>query len=143
MSRAYISKALREIVSEAAQRRCGYCLTQEVVVGTPMEIEHIVPEALGGLTEEANLWLACSLCNEHKGARVAALDPVTGERMPLFHPRRQVWSEHFAWSPDGARITGLTPVGRVTVVALRLNRPPLVRSRRAWVRVGWHPPTDG
>lgn len=32
----------------------------------PMEIDHIIPEALGGLTEEDNLWLACPLCNEHK-----------------------------------------------------------------------------
>jgi hypothetical protein len=143
VSRAYVARALREIVTQAARRRCGYCLTQELVVGPPMEIEHIVPEALGGRTEEANLWLACSLCNEHKGARVAAIDPLSGETVALFHPRRQVWSEHLAWSPDGTRVGGRTPAGRATVVALSLNRPPLVRSRRAWVRVGWHPPTDG
>jgi HNH endonuclease len=143
LSRAYVSKALREIVTEAARHRCGYCLTQEVVVGAPMEIEHIVPEALGGRTDEANLWLACSLCNEHKGTRVAALDPVTGERVPLFHPRRHVWSDHLAWSADATRIVGRTPSGRATVVALCLNRLPLVRSRRVWARVGWHPPTEG
>lgn len=61
MSTAYIPKALREWITMQARRRCGYCLTQEKIVGTPMEIEHIVPEAMGGATEENNLWLACSL----------------------------------------------------------------------------------
>ena len=37
-----------------------------------MELDHLIPEALGGLTEEDNLWLACSLCNDSKGCRIAA-----------------------------------------------------------------------
>ena len=60
MSRTYISKALRQQVASHARHRCGYCLTSEAVVGTPMEIDHIIPQSLGGLTEEDNLWLACS-----------------------------------------------------------------------------------
>ncbi len=116
MSKAYIPIALREVVAQSARHRCGYCLTQEVVVGTAMEIEHIIPEALGGRTEEENLWLACSLCNQHKGSRVAGRDPVTDESVPLFNPRRQIWTEHFAWTADGARILGLTKAGRATVL---------------------------
>jgi hypothetical protein len=86
MSTSYIPKALRERVAIAARHRCGYCLTQERIIGAPMEIDHIIPEALGGLTEEDNLWLACSLCNDHKGDKIAALDPETGEVMRLFDP---------------------------------------------------------
>jgi hypothetical protein len=86
--------------------RCGYCHTQEAVVGSPMEIDHIVPEVLGGATVEGNLWLACSLCNSSKGARVAALDPVTGEMVALFNPRRQSWPDHFVWEGDGTLIAG-------------------------------------
>ena len=142
MSRTYVPAALRELVTQSAHRRCGYCLTQEIVVGAPMEIEHIIPEALGGLTVEENLWIACSLCNEHKGSRVAARDPLTGETVALFHPRRQVWAEHLAWSTDGTRLMGRTPTGRATIVALSLNRLALVRSRRVWARAGWHPPRD-
>lgn len=142
MSTTYIPKALRERVAVAARHRCGYCLTQEQVVGAPMEIDHIIPEALGGLTEEDNLWLACSLCNNHKGDKIAALDPETSEIIRLFDPRRQVWREHFTWTAAGDRIVGVTPVGRATVVALNLNRPSLVRARKAWVSVGWHPPED-
>ena len=92
----FIPKPLREKVAEEAGRRCGYCLTAESIVGAPMEIDHIIPQSLGGLTEEENLWLACSLCNDHKGDRIAALDPVTDEIVRLFDPRRQNWNEHFA-----------------------------------------------
>ena len=61
MSITYIPKVLRQRINIQARHRCGYCLIQEKIVGTPMEIEHIIPEALGGITEEDNLWAACSL----------------------------------------------------------------------------------
>jgi hypothetical protein len=142
MSRSYISKALRIKVSAQARYRCGYCLTQEAVVGTPMEFDHLIPEALGGRTEEGNLWLACSLCNDAKSCRVAALDPISGEIIRLYNPRDQVWSDHFRWSESSDYILGTSPTGRATVLALNLNRPALVRARQAWVAVGWHPPSD-
>lgn len=142
MSRAYIPKSLRDRVAARAKFRCGYCLTSSWIVGTPFDIDHIIPTSLGGLTEEENLWLACSLCNLHKGNRVSAIDPMTGEMVRLFDPRRQAWSEHFSWTDPADRIIGLTPTGRATVVALKLNRASLVQARRAWASVGWHPPRD-
>ena len=54
MSQIYIPKALRERVAAQAGHRCGYCLTAEAIVGTPLEIDHIIPQSLGGLTEEDN-----------------------------------------------------------------------------------------
>jgi hypothetical protein len=51
-------------------------------------------------------------------------------------------AEHFAWAPEGDRVIGLTPAGRATILALNMNRAPLVRARRAWVSVSWHPPID-
>ncbi len=107
-----------------------------------MEIDHIIPHALGGLTEEDNLWLACSPCNERKGISIAGLDPLRGNIIPLFNPRRQIWQDHFAWVDDGRRILGLTPIGRITVTALQMNRPLIVRARTIWVLAGWHPPKD-
>jgi hypothetical protein len=142
MSTTPIPKALRERVAAQARHRCGYCLSQEEVVGTAMEIEHIIPEALHGPTEERNLWLACGACNKRKGDRIAARDPATMEVAVFFDPRQQVWHEHFAWVDHGVRVVGLTPTGRATVAALHLNRPPLLRARRLWISVGWHPPED-
>ncbi len=142
MSRSIIPAWLRQRVAAQARYRCGYCLTAEAVTGTPLVIDHLIPEALGGATEETNLWLACSQCNLHKGDRITARDPLTEAWAPLFDPRRQIWGEHFRWSAAGDEIVGLTPTGRATVQALRLNRPLLVRARRAWAEVGWHPPPD-
>ncbi|NUQ77797.1 MAG: HNH endonuclease [Polyangiaceae bacterium] len=142
MSRSYIGRTLREEVIREGRYRCGYCLTSARVTGTPMEIDHIIPESLGGLTVKENLWPTCSMCNDHKGNRFAARDPLTGEVVRLFDPRRQLWSEHFCWSAGGDMIFGKTPTGRATIAAVRLNRVELVEARRGWVSAGWHPPKD-
>jgi hypothetical protein len=139
---AEVPSALRARVSAQARHRCGYCLTDARIVDALMEIDHSIPRSLGGLTEESNLWLACSHCNQHKSDRIAAFDPMTGERVRLFDPRRQVWSEHFAWSASGDSVVGRTVVGRATVVALKLNCVELVRARQRWVSGGWHPPAN-
>ena len=108
----------------------------------PMDVEHIIPEAFGGRTEEDNLWLACSLCNAFKGFRVKVLDPDTGEVVPLFDPRHMVWNEHFTWNSAGTEILALTPIGRGTLEALQLNRELLVEARALWVTAKLHPPKD-
>lgn len=142
MSRTHIPEALRRRVAESAGRRCGYCQAQELLVGYPLHIEHIIPEAAGGPSSEDNLWLACCVCNNAKGARTHEPDPTTGSKVRLFNPRAQVWKEHFTWSDDGVRVVGLTAVGRATVTALQLNTPFRVHTRQRWVAVGWHPPSD-
>ncbi|PKO20758.1 MAG: hypothetical protein CVU38_18390 [Chloroflexi bacterium HGW-Chloroflexi-1] len=53
-------RALRQRIAEPARYRCGYCLTQEVVSGVPLTVEHIIPKARGGQTVEENLWLSQS-----------------------------------------------------------------------------------
>lgn len=142
MSRSYIGRALREQVAKDARCRCGYCLTSTRITGTPLEVDHIIPESLGGLTVRENLWLACSMCNDHKGNRIAAVDPRTGEEVRIFDPRRQLWRDHFDWSAEGDVIIGKSPTGRATIAAVRLNRAELVEARRGWVSAGWHPPQD-
>ncbi|HYU36143.1 MAG TPA: HNH endonuclease [Thermoanaerobaculia bacterium] len=142
MTRIYIPRELRDRVAKRARFRCGYCLTLAALVGSPLEIEHIIPASLGGLSNEGNLWLACSLCNEHKGTRIAARDPLSEEIVPLFNPRHQVWAEHFAWTDKGTHIVGLSKTGRATVLALSLNRPSLVFTRTVWVAAGLHPPRE-
>jgi hypothetical protein len=130
-------------VREAARHRCGYCLSPQHLVMARLEIEHIIPKARGGTSDEHNLWLSCPLCNAAKSDRTTGTDPATGTEEPLFNPRTQRWSDHFAWSADGLRIVGRTPTGRATVDLLRLDSDPdalLVRSY--WVRAGWHPPVD-
>lgn len=142
MSAAHIGRRLRAQVLADAGGRCGYCHSSEEITGTPLDIEHVLPEALGGATHRANLWAACRQCNAIKGDHVTALDPLTGSLAAIFNPREQLWVEHFVWVDGGARISGRTPTGRATVTALALNRPLLVRARQRWIGVGWHPPDE-
>jgi len=140
VSRTRVSRALRSRVAAQARERSGYCLTREAVTGAELEIDHIIPEARGGPTIEANLWLACVTCNKYKRDQTVVPDPATGSMVALFDPRRQEWPEHFAWVDAGIRIEGRTAIGRATVAALQLNRPRLVRARGLRVAAGWHPP---
>jgi len=140
MSRTPISSELRELIATRARYCCCYCLTQEEVVGMRFTVDHIIAESLGGQTVTENLCLACWDCNLLKNKRIAALDPDTGNMVALFHPNQQRWLEHFAWLEQGATVIGITPSGRVTIEALRLNRPLLVQTRKRWIQAGWHPP---
>ena len=142
MSRRRLSVSTREWVARAARFRCGYCLTSERIVGPLLEIDHIVPEAHGGTSQERNPWLACPLCNSRKADRVQAVDPVTGLAARLFNPRQDWWPDHFGWVEDGAMIAGTTPIGRATVAALRMNEAGIVAARSLWILAGWHPPRD-
>ena len=142
MSKTYIPIELRRQVTADARHRCGYCLTAAQIVGRPMVIDYLLPEAKGGATTRENLWLACRRCNEFKGPRTYAQDPLTGEQTPLFNPRQQSWTVHFAWNEHGTHIIGLTAVGRATVTALRLNNPDVVGARVFWIQAGWHPRSE-
>jgi HNH endonuclease len=138
----YIPATLKSQIEQSDRSRCCYCLTQEVISGISLSFDHIEPQSRGGATSFDNLCLACRACNEFKSNLTEAIDPLTGETVSLFHPRQQNWNDHFTWSEDGTQIEGTTDVGRVTVLALQLNRPVIVAARRRWVSCGWHPPLD-
>ncbi|WP_235335329.1 MULTISPECIES: hypothetical protein [Aphanizomenon] len=76
------------------------------------------------------------------GILTESIDPLTGETRSLFHPRKQKWSEHFTWSPDGTRVEGITAIGRATIIRLRMNNPVIIFARKRWVISGWHPSND-
>lgn len=135
-----LSAGLRRQLTEADDHCCAYCRTCSANSGNPLTLDHILPVAHGGTTTFDNLCFACRQCNEFKGAQYSGVDPLTGQRQPLFHPRRDDWAEHFAWDGSQTHLTGLTAIGRATVVALNMNNETIVRTRQRWVPVGWHPP---
>jgi hypothetical protein len=142
MSSQYIPVARRQRVAKTSRFRCGYCLTSQHIIGPLLEIDHIIPEARGGTSEEENLILACPLCNNHKSARIEARDPKSKTIVPLFNPRLDKWTEHFEWVKEDTVINGKTAKGRATEMALHMNHPDVVAARRLWASVGWHPPKD-
>jgi hypothetical protein len=131
---SYIPAALRRLIYDRAKGCCEYCFTPEIASFASHEVDHIIAEKHGGLTQEDNLALSCTLCNKHKGSDLASIDPQTGEITPLYHPRREYWLEHFCLV--GAEFTPLTPVGRVTVRLLQLNRSDRVKERQLFIKAG-------
>ncbi|MBM3130274.1 MAG: HNH endonuclease [Chloroflexi bacterium] len=127
------SPALRRVVAARAQGKCEYCQTPEQFATQSYSLDHILPRAAGGATILENLAWACLGCNAYKHIQTHAVDPVTYERIALYHPRRQTWGEHFTWNAEGTHLIGKTACGRATVDALRLNRSGLINLRRVLV----------
>jgi HNH endonuclease len=135
-----LSPLLRWRVQQRGRGLCEYCRSCMDYTGHVFTVDHVLPTARGGTDDFNNLCFCCFWCNTYKHARTQALDVRTGRVVPLFNPRMDNWHEHFRWSPTYTRIVGRTAIGRVTIQALRLNRPSLVRARKLWVRHGLHPP---
>ena len=126
--------ALRDEVFRRADNCCEYCLIPQAVTLLPHEVDHIIAQKHDGETVADNLCLACFACNSFKGSNVVGVDSVTKEVCRLFHPRRDVWSEHFYW--DGPMLAARTTIGRATLAVLRINQPERVELRRLLLLFG-------
>ena len=142
-----IPKALYAIVRERAKCRCEYCHYPELLSTSPLSVDHLYPQSLGGTDDLMNLALACRRCNERRYNFITGIDPFTNQETQLFNPRQHPWSEHFTWSSDGIYLIGTTPVGRATCNRLDLNDEKrsegfIQEARKQWVSSGLHPPND-
>lgn len=142
MSEPRTTASVKQEVARRAGYYCEYCLSREDHSPSSFAVEHIQPRSGGGGNEADNLAFACQECNNRKFTRTGALDPVTGEIVPLYHPRQHLWHEHFVWSEDYSLILGISPTGRATVERLRLNRTGVVNLRRKLRPHKLHPPTQ-
>ena len=133
-----ISAHLRRQVIQRARSRSEYCGLAQAGQEAAFHIDHVVPVHAGGRTALNNLALACVSSSLRKGARQTGTDPQTGAEVPLFNPRRDSWRPHFRWS--GVRVVGVSPAGRATLTALKLNRPVAQAIRREEAARDRHPP---
>ena len=134
MSFSYIPVSLRRQIKERADGRYEYCVHPEEMGFASHEVDHIIAQKYGGLTELDNLALSCVLCNKYKGSDIASLDPITRKLVSLYHSRRELWSDHFQL--DETQILPLTSKGRVTVRILQLNHPDRVIERGLLIKAG-------
>ncbi|MCB9108912.1 MAG: HNH endonuclease [Anaerolineales bacterium] len=131
----------RQAVMERARGCCEYCCSQMRFATQSFSVEHIKPRSQSGKTRLDNLALACQGCNSHKYTKTEGYDPVSGERVMLYHPRQQRWEDHFRWSDNFTVMVGVTAIGRATIEALQLNRAGLVNLRQVLYTMGEHPPS--
>jgi len=125
-------------VEARAEGRCEYCRMHQSLQGATFHLEPIVPTSLGGTSEPDNLAWSCPRCNLQKSNRIEVVDPDTGAKVRLFHPRSDPWSDHFQFR--GYDLVGLTAIGRAAVAALELNHPRRKFIRQAEEVFGLFPP---
>lgn len=130
-----VSPSLRRRVRQRADGRCEYCRKPEAVEHIGHQADHIVPEKHTGKTTYDNLAWACFRCNNTKSDDIASYDEVTRLLTPLYNPRADRWDDHFELAATG-HIHGTSPVGRVTVRILQLNRSRQVEIRRLLLEAG-------
>jgi hypothetical protein len=107
-----------------ANERCEYCRIAQVGQEATFHVDHVIPQAAGGVTSLQNLALACVSCSLRKGARPTAVDPGTGDATPLFHPRLHAWSDHFIGSVSGEILGLMLAVAIRHEERTRLTIPP-------------------
>jgi hypothetical protein len=127
----------RDFVRRRAGDRCEYChMPQGATPFIPFHVEHIIArQHLDSWHENPEgLAYACDRCNAFKGPNLSTIDPDTGDKIDVFDPRNDVWSDHFALS--GGRILGLTPKGRATARLLNMNDSRRIELRLLWLGEG-------
>jgi hypothetical protein len=88
--REAISRKLRFEVLKRDGFRCVYCGIP--AAGATLVLDHVIPVAEGGATEERNLVAACEPCNQGKGKRPLGI----AERMaglPVAMKPSRIWSD--------------------------------------------------
>jgi 5-methylcytosine-specific restriction endonuclease McrA len=135
-----VPASLRRAVADRADNHCEYCCCPADYCPDSFAVDHAYPRQLGGATILSNLVWACNGCNSFKQARIAAIDPETQQEVEFFNPRKQQWDNHFEWSSDFTQLIGLTPCGRATIKALKLNRTGVINLRGLLVSAQLHPP---
>lgn len=139
--RRKFSNSERSAVAQRARGLCEYCQVPEAFSADTFEMEHIIPLVHDGTNELVNIAFSCGGCNQFKGAKLEAVDPVTQVTTRLFNPRRDFWQDHFRWAaPSSAFVAGISEIGRATVNCLQLNRNGCVNLRTALALLGVHPP---
>ncbi len=142
-----INSSLRQLVRQRANFLCEYCHSPELASAALFQLDHLIPQSLGGSDSPENLALACQRCNSYRYNFTTAIDPKTKKEVSLFHPRQQKWSEHFIWTADGCFILGQTIIGRATCDRLDFNDQHhnngfIIKARKLWIKGGWHPPIE-
>lgn len=116
--------------------RCAYCLIHEGHFGglRNFHVDHFQPKGkFPHLTlEYANLYYACSVCNNTKGGAWPSPEEVAEGYVFADPCTVDPYQHHFRLDDDG-QLGSLTKSGKYTVEHLRLNRRQLVHHRRRQV----------
>lgn len=140
MPKIYIPVAVQRAILELSKDYCEYCVLPSNFSTDFFHYEHIIPLVLDGDTKLENLARSCGICNNNKRDKITHIDPLSKQIVRLYHPRQDIWADHFQWSGGDLHIVGLTPIGRATVDLLKLNRINATNLRKLLKMADLHPP---
>ncbi len=129
----------RAFVEFRALGCCEYCKIPHDFSPDTFNVEHIISLYEGGTNELINLAFSCGGCNNRKGQKITAKDPISGILIALFNPRTDNWQDHFQWQDNFSTVGGLTSQGRATAELLQLNRKGIINLRKALLAYGVYP----
>src|SRR5437868_4206674 len=95
---------LRQQVRVRAGNCCEYCKLPSEYSDAPFQLDHIIAEKHCGPTTLENSAWSCYFCNTYKGPNIAGWIDEQQMVVRLFHPRKDIWNEHFKW--DGPVLHG-------------------------------------
>lgn len=128
----------RKFVRTRAGECCEYCRLPASGGTISFHVDHIRPLKHRGTSTLDNLCYACYHCNAYKGSNISGYDPLTDKLTRLYHPRQDVWNEHFTLE-ENSIIRGISPVGRTTADVLNFNEARRVQRRKSLGELGEYP----
>lgn len=134
----YVSADLRRLVESRARGLCEYCLIHVDDTYLGCQVDHVISEKHGGVTDAENLALACTFCNRAKGTDIGSIAQSTGEFVRFFNPRVDRWTDHFAIV--GVQIQPRTLIGEATARILAFNELERILERESLEAIGRYPP---
>jgi len=129
-----MARSLRQFVRARAGYRCEYCHLPDDATPAAFHVDHVIARQHGGSDQPDNRCWSCHRCNLKKGPNLSGRDPLSGNTVALFHPRRQRWVRHFRWV--GAVLIGRTRCGRATIAVLDINDHGRVELRQTLIDQG-------
>jgi hypothetical protein len=111
--------ATRELVRRRADNDCEYCLLCQEHSAVPHQSSISSQRSMAGPTTRPTWRLRVTVTISARAPTFRGIDPLTGELVALFHPRRDRRADHFTIRVP--RIEGVTPCGRATVRVLAMN----------------------
>ena len=133
-----MEQSLVHQIWQRAKSKCEYCRMPQQYDLLTFQVDHLIARKHHGTDDLENLALACYACNNHKGPNLAGMDSETSAVVRLFHPRQDLWGDHFRW--QDAVLVGRTSIGRVTIDVLAINLPHRLRLRQMLILEGVFPP---
>lgn len=132
--------SLRRRVAERAYHVCEFCLIHEDDVFWGFETDHIISRKHDGPTTLENLAWTCVCCNRNTGTDIATMAGNPARMTRLFHPRQDVWADHFILQQ--VVIEGVSDIGAGTSKLLKLNEDDRLKERQRLQQVGRYPTVE-